>query len=194
MDAIFAEIRERLTEELDYLQEAANIAEYSRLFADDERVRIPGVHPRWSSDRVLTMDRLDGLHVDDFVREGSREAIERAGQTLGELHYLQTFKLRVLHADPHPGNYLFEPDGRIGLLDFGCIKRFDEFWVGAYARTALSAYRADRAGVIRGARDAGVLNGDSPEAEEALWTWCQALIRPYRLVYVIPVGEEPAAA
>ncbi len=190
VDAIFAEIRERLTEELDYLQEAANIAEYSRLFADDERVRIPGVHPRWSSDRVLTMDRLDGLHVDDFVREGSREAIERAGQTLGELHYLQTFKLRVLHADPHPGNYLFEPDGRIGLLDFGCIKRFDEFWVGAYARTALSAYRADRAGVIRGARDAGVLNGDSPEAEEALWTWCQALIRPYRLGYVIPGGED----
>jgi predicted unusual protein kinase regulating ubiquinone biosynthesis (AarF/ABC1/UbiB family) len=189
VDAIFAEIRERLTEELDYLQEAANIAEYRRLFAGDDRVRIPAVHPGWSTERVLTMDRLDGVHIDEFVRTGSRAAIERAGQTLGELHYHQTFELRVLHADPHPGNYLFEPDGRIGLLDFGCVKRFDEFWIGAYARTALSAYEADRAGVIRGARDAGVLQGSSPEAEEALWTWCQALIRPYRMGYVIPGGE-----
>jgi predicted unusual protein kinase regulating ubiquinone biosynthesis (AarF/ABC1/UbiB family) len=189
VDAIFAEIRERLDEELDYLQEAANLAEYRRLFAGDDRVRIPAVHPGWSTDRVLTMDRLDGVHVEEFVASASAEALRRAGQTLGEIHYKQAFELRTLHADPHPGNYLFEADGRIGLLDFGCIKRFDEFWIGAYARTALAAFDGDRDGTIRGARDAGVLQGDSRKAEDALWAFCQSLIRPYRMGFVIPGGE-----
>ncbi|MCP4867892.1 MAG: AarF/ABC1/UbiB kinase family protein [Proteobacteria bacterium] len=184
VDAIFAEIEERLNEELDYLQEAANIAEYQRIFGDDARVRIPNVHPGWSTERVLTMDHLPGVHVDAFVESASAEARQRAGRTLAELHYQQAFELRTLHADPHPGNYLFEPDGRVGLLDFGCVKRFDEFWIGAYARTALAAHAGDRAGTIQGARDAGVLHGHSEAADEMLWQWCAAVIRPYRMGHV----------
>jgi len=184
LDAIFGEIEARLGEELDYLQEAANLAEYAGFFAGDERVRIPAVHPGWSTERVLTMDHLPGMHVDGFVETATPEARQRAGQTLAELHYQQAFELRTLHADPHPGNYLFEPDGRVGLLDFGCVKRFDEFWIGAYARTALAAHADDRAGTIQGSRDAGVLHGHSPEAEEVLWQWCAAVIRPYRMGHV----------
>jgi predicted unusual protein kinase regulating ubiquinone biosynthesis (AarF/ABC1/UbiB family) len=189
LDEIFAEIEDRLNEELDYLQEAANIAQYQRMFEGDDRVRIPNVHPGWSTERVLTMDILPGVHIDEFVADASDEARQRAGSTLGDLHYKQAFELRTLHADPHPGNFLFEPDGRVGILDFGCVKRFDEFWIAAYARTALAAHAGDREGTLQGARDAGVLHGHSAKAEDLLWAWCDAIIEPYRMGW-IDVGSQ----
>ncbi|MCO4770946.1 MAG: AarF/ABC1/UbiB kinase family protein, partial [Deltaproteobacteria bacterium] len=180
IDAIFEEIRERLTEELDYFQEAANLVEFGRLFANDGRVQVPGVHPTLSSERVLTMDRLFGVPIDEFARTASPEARRRAGLTLAELHHVQAFQFRQLHADPHPGNYLFAPDGRVGMLDFGCVKRFDEHWIASYARTALAAFDGDREGTLRGARDAGVWQGDNPQAEDLLWEFCDTLAYPFR--------------
>ncbi len=180
IDAIFEEIRERLTEELDYLQEAANLVEFGRLFANDDRVQIPGVHPSLSTERVLTMDRIHGVGIDEFTRTASPEAKRRAGITLGELHHVQAFRFRQLHADPHPGNYLFQPDGKVGMLDFGCVKRFDEYWIAAYARTALAAFDGDREGTVQGAADAGVWQGGSREAEDLLWEFCDTLAHPFR--------------
>ena len=180
MDGIFEEIRERLHEELDYLQEAANLVEFGRHFSQDPRVRVPGVHPSLSTERVLTMDRLTGVPVKEFARTASREAKQAAGCTLGDLHHRQAFRLRALHADPHPGNYLFEPDGRIGLLDFGCVKRFDEHWIASYARTALAAFAGDREATIRHAAEAGVWHGGPPEAEDLLWEFCDTLSQPFR--------------
>lgn len=179
-DAIFEEIKERLAEELDYLQEAANIAEFHRLFADDEHLRIPRVHPSHSTDRVLTLDHLPGVPIHQFVREADREARQRAGRTIGELYYRMVFQHRTLHADPHPGNYLFEPDGRVGLLDYGCVKRFDPWWVADYARTALAAMDDDRDGCLEGARACGVLVSDEPAGMDALWRYCEILIAPFR--------------
>jgi predicted unusual protein kinase regulating ubiquinone biosynthesis (AarF/ABC1/UbiB family) len=180
IDAIFEEIRERLTEELDYLQEAANLVQFGALFANDDRVQIPGVHANLSTERVLTMDRIHGVSIDEFARTASPQARHRAGVTLGELHHLQAFQFRTLHADPHPGNYLFQPDGKVGMLDFGCVKRFDEHWIAAYARTALAAFDGDRQGTLEGAAAAGVWQGGSREAEDLLWEFCETLAHPFR--------------
>jgi len=180
IDSIFEEIRERLTEELDYLQEAANLVAFGDLFANDDRVQIPGVHPALSTERVLTMDRIHGVSIDEFAKTASQQAKQRAGRTLGELHHVQAFQFRTLHADPHPGNYLFQPDGRVGMLDFGCVKRFDEHWIAAYARTALAAFDGDRQGTLDGAAAAGVWQGGSKEAEDLLWEFCDTLAHPFR--------------
>ena len=88
IDAMFEEIRERLAEELDYLQEAVNIAEFQRMFAGDDRVRIPGVHHDWCTERVLTMDRLPGHPLETFIERATPEARQRAGVTL--VHALKT--------------------------------------------------------------------------------------------------------
>ncbi len=179
-DAIFDEIRDRLNEELDYLQEASNIAQFGRMFGDDPHLRIPAVHPSHSTDRVLTLDHLPGLPIHRFVQEASPEARQRAGRTIGELYYRMVFQHRTLHADPHPGNYLFEPDGRVGLLDYGCVKRFDPYWVADYARTALAALDGDRDGCMQGCRECGVLVGDDQRTRDALWAYCEILIGPFR--------------
>ncbi|MCA9569431.1 MAG: AarF/ABC1/UbiB kinase family protein [Myxococcales bacterium] len=181
VDGIFEEIKARLSEELDYLQEAANIQTFQRLFEGEAWVRIPRLHPRWCTERVLTMDRLQGVHIDRFRDEGSQEARQRAAEGLAELYYRQIFRFRVLHADPHPGNFLFEPDGTIGLVDFGCVKRLDEFWMGTYARCAMAIHADDREAAMAASRDMGAWDGEDAEGGEALWSYLRALGAGFRM-------------
>ncbi|MCB9677448.1 MAG: AarF/ABC1/UbiB kinase family protein [Alphaproteobacteria bacterium] len=175
VDRIFGEIRDRLMEELDYLQEAANIHVYQKLFEGEDWIRIPTLHQGYCTERVLTMDRLPGVHIDEFVQTGSPEARQRAAVGLAELYYRQAFEFRTLHSDPHPGNFLFEPDGRIGLIDYGCIKRFDEFWIGTYARCAEAIYRNDRDEALKQAVELGSWDGKGDKAGDVLWAYLDAI-------------------
>jgi predicted unusual protein kinase regulating ubiquinone biosynthesis (AarF/ABC1/UbiB family) len=180
MDAAFEEVREHLLQELDYLQEAANIELFRGMFGDDPRFRIPRTHPSHSTERVLTMDRLRGVPVARFVDTASREARQRAGSSLAELYYESAFRHRALHADPHPGNYLFEEDGRVGLLDFGCVKRFEPFWLASYAEAALAGIDGRRAAFLDGVRRIDGWHGEDPRAAELLWQFGDTLATPYR--------------
>ncbi|MEZ4316388.1 MAG: AarF/ABC1/UbiB kinase family protein [Myxococcota bacterium] len=180
LKGILHEVEARLREEVDYLQEAANLEAFSTLYAGDPRVVMPAPHVDLCTRRVLVLDRVEGVPLHELVATGSAEARQRAGLTLAELFFEMTFVHRLLHADPHPGNYLFQPDGTVGLLDFGCVKRFDEFFLGGYARTALCALRGDREGTLAAARDLGTWTGETPEAGEALWAFCNAALGPWR--------------
>ncbi len=179
VDDIFDELRDRLEEELDYLQEAANIHAYRTLYGDDPRVRIPKVHAAWSTERVLTMDRVPGVHLDDFLATASPEARHRAGITVSEFYYEQVFRHRMLHADPHPGNYLFDEDGTVGVLDFGCVKRFDEFWIANYARTALAGLDNDRERALASARELGAWDGTDAASGDALWGFIRGVLHGF---------------
>ena len=181
IDAIFDEIKARLHEELDYLQEAVNIHTYQQLFAGQDWIRIPAIHQRWCTERVLTMDRIPGVHIEHFAVDGSEAARQRAAESLAELYYRQAFDFRTLHADPHPGNFLFDEDGTIGLIDFGCIKRFDEFFIADYARCAEAIYRQDRPAAMAAAQDIGSWDGEGAEAGDALWAYLDALGRGFRM-------------
>jgi len=180
LDAAFMEVKARLEEELDYLQEAANLTTFAHRFDGDERVRIPRLHSALSGPNVLTMDRLPGVPLDAFLQRASAAARQRAGQTLAETYYEMAFRHQLLHADPHPGNYLFEEDGRVGLLDFGCVKRFDEFWIANYARTALAAFDGDREAFLDGVRRIDGWHGDGQAAADALWRFGDTLATPFR--------------
>lgn len=175
VDAAFAEIQARLEEELDYLQEAANIYAFHALWADDPDVMVPRVHGAYSTERVLTMDRMEGEHVDTFIEHATPEARQRAGETMARLYYTMAFRHRLLHADPHPGNYLFTEDGRVGVLDFGCVKRFDEFWIGRYCRIAKYAIEGERARALYESREMGALVGNDKKTAEALWAFFDGL-------------------
>lgn len=180
LEGVLAELRARVTEELDYEREAENTETFAALYADDPRVRVPRVVRERSGRRVLTLDRLSGRPVDVFVAVASRDARARAARTMAELFFEQTFRHRVLHADPHPGNYLFEPDGRVGLLDFGCVKRFSAQSVGGYARIVRASLDGDREGALEGVRRFGAWRGDDPAAAEAIWAFCEAAVLPWR--------------
>ena len=180
VDGVFDEIKARLTEELDYLQEAANIHTFQQLFGGEAWVQVPSIHAWGCTDRILTMDRIRGVHIDQFKHEASPDARDRAANGLAQLYYRQVFEYRTLHADPHPGNFLFQDDGTIGLLDFGCVKRFDVYWMGHYARCAMAVFEDDRATALDAAREMGAWDGTDLAAGEVFWNYLQAIGAGFR--------------
>ncbi len=178
LEGVFAEVRERLSEELDYLHEARNLHEFHRAFGADPDLRIPRHHPAYCTERVIVLDRLPGKPMTVFLQTATPEARQRAGLALARLFLDGAFRHRLLHADPHPGNFLFEEDGRVGLLDFGCVKRFDRFWIGHYARAVKAALIGDRAMLFQAVRDLGAWRGESEKGGDIIWDFCHSIIDP----------------
>jgi hypothetical protein len=122
--AILDEIERGFLEETDYLHEARNIELFAQGLESVEYVTVPKVHWDLTTERVLTMSFVEGEVLGKFLeRKPSSSLRNLIGERLVELYYYQLHRLRALHADHHPGNYLFQADGRVGLVDFGCVKR-----------------------------------------------------------------------
>ncbi|HSF42307.1 MAG TPA: AarF/ABC1/UbiB kinase family protein [Thermoanaerobaculia bacterium] len=164
MGAALDEVERHLLDEVDYVREAEALEELRGLLADDERFVLPRVFPERSSRRVLTMELLAGRHLSDLLREDPpQEERDRLATALLGLFFRQTLELGVLHADPHPGNFLFLPDGRIGLLDFGCVKRFTPEFLAAHRRLLLIPVEGEEA-LVASYLEIGLLD---PAAENA---------------------------
>jgi ubiquinone biosynthesis protein len=141
-----------LHEELDFRVEARNmavVAAASAVPGTDTSVRLPAVHPQLCTERVLVMERLDGLPLDAAgpvidTRGLDRQVLARA--LLGCL-LRQIMLGGVFHADPHPGNILLLDDGRLGLLDFGSVGRLDALLRAALQQFLLAIDRGDPAGL-----------------------------------------------
>jgi hypothetical protein len=122
--AAIDELEAQIVAETDYGREADNIELFHAGLAPLPFVRIPAVVRGLSSGKVLTMTLLPGQHLEEFLaRPPSPSLRDLVGARLVDLFYFQLLRLHALHADPHWGNYLFAPDGTIGLVDFGCVKR-----------------------------------------------------------------------
>lgn len=147
------EIHERLKEEVDYSHEATTtewFAEHLML----EGVHIPKVYREFSGARILTTELMAGQHLDAWLAtHPAQDVRNRAAQNLYDMMAMSTRQLQRLHADPNPGNYLFQADGSVSLIDFGCTKIFvPEFiqilpqllkaFIEDDAEAALTAYRA----------------------------------------------------
>ncbi|MGB0640418.1 MAG: ABC1 kinase family protein [Myxococcota bacterium] len=178
INAVFEEIRERLIEELDYYQEAANLEWFRNAFSDVEGVSIPKTYPELCTKRVLTMDKIPGKSADEFLVDATPEARQRAGTLLVKSFYTMVYNLRALHADPHGGNYLFQPDGSIGIIDFGCVKRFDPYWIADYGKMTMACIDNNPQLALDCAEKVGILATRNPETERVLWEFTQIIGEP----------------
>jgi predicted unusual protein kinase regulating ubiquinone biosynthesis (AarF/ABC1/UbiB family) len=120
---LVAELQTRLAEELDYRNEANNLELFARFYAGHPFLHIPTVHRSLSSGRVLTTELAVGARFDEVV-EWSQEQRDLAAEALFRFVFRSLYRLGAFNADPHPGNYLFRPDGRITFLDFGLVRHF----------------------------------------------------------------------
>jgi predicted unusual protein kinase regulating ubiquinone biosynthesis (AarF/ABC1/UbiB family) len=117
------EMEQQILGETDYKREADNIELFHRELAPISFVNVPRVFREYSSDRVLTMSFVSGRHLQQLLeRRPSQKLRDRIGTHLFDLFYFQLLKVGAFHADPHWGNYLFNQDATIGLVDFGCAK------------------------------------------------------------------------
>jgi predicted unusual protein kinase regulating ubiquinone biosynthesis (AarF/ABC1/UbiB family) len=179
------ELKTRLSEELDYLREA----EQTRWFRQHlrlENVVVPQVHLAHTTRHVLTTQRLAGLHLTEWLLNNPAEAERnRYGQLLVSLFYHCIFDLGVIHADPNFGNYLFQPDGCLGLIDFGCIRSVSKEQVDAFYDLTHPNHVSNEPLEVTHARLGIRYRTDVPrrEREDFLRDWGEWLRTPFQTTY-----------
>jgi predicted unusual protein kinase regulating ubiquinone biosynthesis (AarF/ABC1/UbiB family) len=137
------EVAARLREEVDYFHEADNLNFFSTNLAM-EGVGIPRILPQLSSGTVLTTTMMPGKPLDEWLQDNPSQADKDfIARKLNALVLKGAYELNVIHADPNPGNFIIAPDLTIGLVDYGCVKRFDPDFVEQYRQLALAAAHQD---------------------------------------------------
>jgi len=119
--AVLEEVKARFREELDYRLEAERQAQFRQLHAADPMIAIPRVIRERSARRVLTMELVEGATLEEAAL-ASPALRQRYAETLWRFVFKGNLVGGMFNADPHPGNYLFQPDGSVTFLDFGCIQ------------------------------------------------------------------------
>jgi predicted unusual protein kinase regulating ubiquinone biosynthesis (AarF/ABC1/UbiB family) len=164
------EIGARIREELDYEIEAANQAEFAAHYRGHPFIHVPEVIGELSSARVLTQELARGLSwkhavtAEQELRDQWAEAIWRF--TYGTYRYLD-----MLHADPHPGNYVFHEDGGVSFLDFGCVKRFQRGQIEMLDAIVRECRRHDVLGTWRACVEAGFWRSTDPVSPEEVFAY-----------------------
>jgi len=178
-ESLLEELRSRIIEECDYELEAKNQRELAGLLAGDPEMRIPDVIAERSGRRVLTTEYVDAMRFARFVDEGSREAKNRAGETIFRACWQSLFVHRVYNGDPHPGNYLFTEDGRVTFLDFGCVRRFDAGFIESWKRFARGVLDGDRERFPERLRALGLVGREKGFDFDHQWEVTRYLYQPF---------------
>ena len=150
--------------ELDFAREAESLERTRSAFKDDPDVRVPKLYAELCTRKLLVMEYLDGTPVHEL------ETLRAAGVDLGALadriariYRRMIFEHGFFHGDPHPGNLLVLPDGKVGLLDFGLAKELPPGFAESLARMFGAALGGDAVGAVTAARRLGFgLDGIAP--------------------------------
>lgn len=173
------ELRDRVLEECDYRQEAANQRAFAALFETMEGARVPAVIDPRSGHRVLTSALDPGQSFYPFCDQAPQSARDRAGEIIFRTCFDCLFRHSVYNADPHPGNYLFSPQGEVTFLDFGCVRRFEVPMIDAWKRVARAVLDQDRPRFERCFPDLGFVGNPKKFDWDHQWAMMQYLYRPF---------------
>jgi predicted unusual protein kinase regulating ubiquinone biosynthesis (AarF/ABC1/UbiB family) len=127
----FQEVENKLIEETDYVLELKQSEEMSEACKNIENLKFPKYYTNLSSEKILTMDWMEGEHLSEFsAHNQDREKGDKLGQAMWNFYMYQMHHLKKVHADPHPGNFLIDKDSNLIAIDFGCIKEVpNEFYI-----------------------------------------------------------------
>jgi len=173
---LVAELKSRVTEELDYGLEAEAQQAFSDAFADDPDIAVPAV-VAWT-DQVLVTEWLDGTPLSHVISNGTQDERDHAGLLLVRVLFSGPQRAGLLHADPHPGNFRILPDGRMGVLDFGAVNRLPGGLPKPIGRLLNLALDGDADGVLAGLRDEGFIKPEVDVDAEELLDYLAPVIEP----------------
>ncbi|MFC0599635.1 ABC1 kinase family protein [Streptomyces palmae] len=184
---LIAELRERVSEELDYELEASAQQAHAEEFADDPDVFVPGVVHQ--SSQVLITEWMDGIPLSEVIANGTQEQRDRAGQLMTRFLFSGVSRTGLLHADPHPGNFRLltgdAPDGppemwRLGVLDFGTVDRLPDGLPEEIGLALRLALEGDAAAVYALMREEGFVKPSIQIDPDALLEYLLPMIEPAR--------------
>ena len=150
---VMEELRARMEEELDYRIEAAHQRAFARAFAGDSDVVVPDVLV--NSEQVIVSEWLEGTPLSRIIAEGTQAQRDEAAALYLEFLLRGPNRARLLHADPHPGNFRVTPDGRLGVMDFGAVDRLPHGLPSAMGELVSRALAGDAEGLAAGLRAEG---------------------------------------
>jgi predicted unusual protein kinase regulating ubiquinone biosynthesis (AarF/ABC1/UbiB family) len=167
-DDMVAEIKERITDELDYALEARNQMVFAEHYRGHPFIHVPEVLPAFCTSRVLTTELVNG-HTWAEVLTWSQEQRDLVGETLFRFVFRSLYGMHLFNGDPHPGNYLFHGDGRVTFLDFGLVKHFtDDEMTTFIAMVKSAAFDHDGVAFRRIIEQAGMLREGCPASDDEI--------------------------
>ena len=123
-DKNFKEVETKLIEETNYLLELKQSQEVVEACKKIENLVFPNYYSEYSSEKIITMDWMTGIHLSEFTsKNDNQEITDKIGQALWDFYMYQIHILKKVHADPHPGNFLVNDENQLVALDFGCMKQ-----------------------------------------------------------------------
>jgi len=162
------ELRERIVEELDYRIEADNQRLFADFYRDHPSIHVPEVVDELSTARVLTTELAPGVRFEELLTWSQAER-DLAAETIFRYVFGSLYRLGAFNGDPHPGNYLFEPGGRVTFLDYGLVKRFTPDELAPFERmTKAMVLDRDIAEFRRVIERVGFLKEGMPFSDEAV--------------------------
>ncbi|HET7042523.1 MAG TPA: AarF/UbiB family protein [Gemmatimonadales bacterium] len=163
LGAIVSEFAKRIGGELDFREEARQAATLRQNLAAFPQVVVPEVITPLVTQRVLGLEYIEGARIDRLHDRLARREIDlrQLVRTLGEVYLQMMLVDGLFHADPHPGNLLVDPEGRVVLLDFGMVIPVERELRTKLARLVLAAAQGDPDGVINGFYELGILDPDA---------------------------------
>ena len=144
--ALVEELKEIITQELDYTQELRSQKLFHDLWKSHPLIHVPAVYPEYSSQRVLCQEFRRGLSFKDFLDQSTEKERRLAVRVLHDFVFDSMNRFCVFNGDPHPGNYLFHEDGSITFLDYGCIKYFEPDFINDLTEMTRCMRDGDKAG------------------------------------------------
>ncbi len=182
---LITELRDRVSEELDYGLEAAAQRAHAREFAGDPDVLVPAVVHQ--CDQVLVTEWMDGVPLSEVITDGTREQRDRAGQLLSRFLFSGPARTGLRHADPHPGNVRLRPGGpggeddwRLGVLDFGTVDRLSGGLPGPIGESLRMTLDGDADGVYDLLRAEGFVKESIELDPDAVLDYLLPIIEPAR--------------
>jgi predicted unusual protein kinase regulating ubiquinone biosynthesis (AarF/ABC1/UbiB family) len=180
--ALLAELRERMLEEVDYRLEAERQRTFSAAFAADPAVTVPAVVA--SAPKVLVTEWVEGQPLGRFIGRPTTDAEEQAlrdgwAHTIIETMFSTPSRLGLLHADPHPGNFLVRADGRLAMVDFGAVARLPDGIPAVLVEILRLTVRSESEQLMELLRREGFVAAGAGEAD--VLRWIGALADPLRV-------------
>jgi len=168
---LVGELRARITEELDYAQEAQNQQVFIDFYAGHPHVFVPRVHHDLSTERVLTSDFVHGARFEPAITAADQARRSEMAEIIFRYVFRGMYRIQAFNGDPHPGNYLFMDDGRIAFLDYGLVKYFTQADIDEFELLIRAMLDGEASNFRTTLETADLLRQGAPFSDDEVYDW-----------------------
>jgi len=188
VDHLIEEVEARLNEEVDYEIEADN-TEYFYKNLKHELIVIPKIERQYSTTKVLTSSFLEGRSFKEFLDSNpSQEERNHYAQLIFDSFFIGLYHIQMIHADPNPGNFIFMEKKKLGVIDFGCVKKLDDDFLTSFSKLHVSLMdKLPDEEITKQYAELRMIDEDTPQK---MLEFYQEVIKPLDRIYIEIFNED----